>query len=166
MRLKIGIACVTLALCVTSVQANDAAVETAVGGLKLRKIHAVSMEREYLSISRELVTVEYEFLNTTESPVSSEVAFPLPPFRYRYDDLAGNRDIADFKAWLNDKPIEVKKEVRAFVKGREVTAPLRKAGITIERFGNFDPGKGKGVRKRGQSMNLGISLLFWVEIRR
>lgn len=119
--------------------ANDSAVETSVGGLKLRKEHSVSMEKERLFISPNLVTVEYEFRNTSKAPVSSEVAFPIPPYSYAYNDTGGDRDFADFKAWIDGKPIKIEKEVRAFVKGREVTKELRQAGITIERFGNFDP---------------------------
>lgn len=121
------------------VQANDSAVETSVGGLKLRKEHSVSMEKENLFIAPNLVVVEYEFRNTTKAPLSSEVAFPIPPFRYVFEDTGGDRDFADFRAWIDDKPIKVEKEVRAFVRGREVTVDLRRAGITIERFGNFDP---------------------------
>lgn len=121
---------------VVSAQANDSAVETSAGGLKLRKEHSVLMEKERLYISKSLVRVEYEFRNTTNEPVVSEVAFPIPSFKYVFDD--SRRDFSDFKAWIDGKPIKVEKEVRAFVKNREVTEELRRAGITIETFGGFD----------------------------
>lgn len=126
-------------LCSIWAQANDSAVETAVGGLVLRKEHGVSMEKEKLFISPRSVVVEYEFLNTTKASLSSEVAFPIPPFNYGYNGTNYNRDFADFKVWINGKPIEIEKEVRAFVHGREVTEDLRRAGITIETFANFNP---------------------------
>jgi len=117
--------------------ANDSAVETAAGGLKLRKERNVLMQKERLYISKDQITVEYEFLNTTNGPVVSEVAFPIPAYRYKYDDPP--RNFADFKAWIDGQPIDVKKEVRAFVQKREVTADLRNAGLNIETFGDFDP---------------------------
>ena len=58
--------------------ANDSAVETSAGGLKLRKEHSVLMKKERLFISGSIVRVEYEFLNTTSQRVVSEVAFPIP----------------------------------------------------------------------------------------
>jgi hypothetical protein len=118
---------------------NDSAVETSAGGLQLRQESSVSMQRERLFISPKLVAVEYEFLNTSKVPVVTEVAFPIPPYSYVFDDLAGDRDFSDFKAWIDGKPIKVSKEVRAFVNGREVTKDLLQAGITIEKFGKFDP---------------------------
>jgi hypothetical protein len=124
-----------------SAYANDSAVEVSVGGLKLRKEHSVLMEKERLFISKELVRVEYEFRNTTNVPIISEVAFPLPGIEYDFPDYQGGRYFDDFKAWIDDKPIKIEKEVRAYVKGREVTDDLQKAGISIEGFGGFVPGQ-------------------------
>ncbi len=126
-------------VCSAWVQANDSAVEIAAGGLKLRKEHRVSIEKENLFISPDLVAVECEFLNRAKLPVISEVAFPIPPFRF---DCVGptddGRELANFRVWVDGKPIKVKKEVRAFAANREVTADLRWAGIDIEQFGNPD----------------------------
>lgn len=119
--------------------ANDSAVETAAGGLKLRKEHSVLMKKERLYISQKIIRVEYEFLNTSKNTVVSEVAFPIPPVRFEFEDLGGSREFRDFKAWVDDVPLQVEKEVRAFVKNREVTEALRKARLPIETFGDFDP---------------------------
>jgi hypothetical protein len=121
-----------------SAEANDSAVETAVGGLKLRKEHSVLMEKERLFISKELVRVEYEFRNTTKEVVVSEVAFPIPSYEYVFDDRGG-RDFPDFKVSIDGKPVQFEKEVRAFVGDREVSKELRQAGITVENFGDFTP---------------------------
>lgn len=119
--------------------ANDSADETAAGGLKLRKEQSVLMKKERLYISPKAVRVEYEFLNTSKNTVVSEVAFPIPPVAFAFQDPGGSREFSDFKAWINDVPIQVEKEVRAFVKDREVTEALRKAKIPIETFGDFEP---------------------------
>jgi hypothetical protein len=95
------------------------------------------MEKERLFISEKLVSVEYEFRNTSNEDVISEVAFPIPPYEYVFNDMG--RDFPDFKAWIDGKPFQVEKEVRAFIKDREVTHDLRQAGITIENFGDFGP---------------------------
>ena len=120
--------------------ANDSAVETSVGGLKLIKEHSVLMEKERLFISGMLVRVEYVFRNTTKEPVISEVAFPIPTFQYIFEDAGGRRDFSDFRVWIDEKQIKVDKEVRAYVWGREVTKDLRRAKIAIETFGDFDLG--------------------------
>jgi hypothetical protein len=119
--------------------ANDSAVETAAGGLKLHKEQSVLMKKERLYISKKIVRVEYEFLNTSKKTVVSEVAFPIPPVEFAFEDPGGSRDFPDFKAWINDVPKQVEKEVRAFVKTHEVTEALRKARLPIETFGDFDP---------------------------
>lgn len=127
-----------ISLFAISAEANDSAVETAVGGLKLRKEHSVLMEKERLFISKDLVKVEYEFKNTTNEVVISEVAFPIPSYEYVFDDRGG-RDFPDFKVWIDGKPVQFEKEVRAFVGDREVSKELRQFGITIENFGDFTP---------------------------
>jgi len=137
--MKLLLVTILLLSSVVTVWANDSAVETAVGGLKLRKENGVLMKKERLYISRNIVRVEYEFLNTTSDLVVSEIAFPIPPTKYVFDDLGGRRDFADFKVWIDDKPMKVEKEVRAFVGKREVTDELLKAKISIETFGDFDP---------------------------
>jgi hypothetical protein len=132
-RLIIAVILVLIAL---PVQANDSAVETAAGGLRLRKENSVLMEKERLLISKKTVRVEYDFRNTTNEAVVSEVAFPIPPYKYVFDDMS--RDFADFKAWIDEKPVKVQKEVRALVKGRDVTEELLKAKINIATFGGYD----------------------------
>jgi hypothetical protein len=129
----------SITLMAFSAQANDTAVEISVGGLKLRKEHSVLMEKERLFISKELVRVEYEFRNTTNVPIRSEVAFPLPAILYDFPDYQDGRYFEEFKVWIDDKPIKIEKEVRAYMKGREVTSELRRAGISIEDFGGFVP---------------------------
>lgn len=124
-----------LTIFVISVQANDSSVETAAGGLKLRKEHSVQMAKERLYIEENKVVVEYEFINTSDKIVISEVAFPIPKFDY--DVIRGPIDFSDFKAWVEGKQIRLKKEAKAFVGDRDITPDLIKNGITIESFGYY-----------------------------
>lgn len=137
---KLMVAGITLFMAI-SAYANDSAVEVSAGGLKLRKEHNVLMEKERLFIAKDLVRVEYEFRNTSAIPVVSEVAFPLPAIQYEFPEYQGGRYFDEFKAWSDEKPIKLEKEVRAFVNKREVTDELRKAGVSIADFGNFVPGQ-------------------------
>ncbi len=125
---------------ITAAYANDSAVEVSAGGLKLRKEHSVLMQKERLFISKELVTVEYEFRNTSNIHVVSEVAFPIPAIGFEFPDYQAGRFFDNFKVWIDGKPIKFATEARAFVKGRDVTDELRRAGISVAEFGNFEPG--------------------------
>jgi len=149
--------CVSAALAVfilllpTHAQANDAAAETAAGGIRLREEHRVAMTKERLTISkvaaahpesggfgdRYHVTVEYEFLAEPGPDVRTEVAFPLPEYSYGFVDLAGTRRIGNFTVEVDGQRIRTEKQVRAYVEGRDVTRDLAEAGIDIETFGGF-----------------------------
>lgn len=126
--------------------ANDSAVEIAVGGIQARKEERVLMEKERLFISRDVVEVEYEFRNLTDQPVTTEIAFPIPPYTFEaYSSM--NDQFAAFQAWVDGREIEVKKDIRAFVGQREITALLQQTGITIESHGWFDPFEPNSARK-------------------
>ena len=127
---------VTAIIFATTVFANDSAVEISVGGLQLRKEHSVSMTKERLYISKKLVSVEYEFRNVSQKVIVSEIGFPIPGFKYEYDAMP--RDFADFKAWVDGRPITLAKEVKAFINDRDITEILNRLKITIENFGNFE----------------------------
>ena len=154
-------------LCVASperVAANDSAAETAAGGLQLRDERRVSMIKERLYIGKQFigrvssglpnlenkyrVIVEYEFLNESTEDITTEVAFPLPEFNYRFEDLGGDRRIRGFKVQVDGKAVVYKTEMRAKAGGRDVTGLpkaggrdvtdlLRKAGVEIMTFGRF-----------------------------
>ena len=133
--------------------ANDSAAETAAGGLQLRDERRVSMIKERLYIGKRFigqdssnlpnrentfrVIVEYEFLNESKEDVTTEVAFPLPEFTYRYEDLGGDRRIRGFKVQVDGREVAYKTEIRAKAGGRDVTGLLGKAGIEITTFGRF-----------------------------
>ena len=119
------------------VWANDSAAEVAAGGIQLRKEARISMEKEQLTISLNKVTVEYEFLNTTDKDIATEVAFPVPPYEFTPESPGGVRDFDDFHVWVNGKAVAHQKSVRAQHKGTDYTQLLRRLRIEIDTFGRF-----------------------------
>jgi len=132
--------------------ANDAAAETAAGGIRLREERRVTMRKERLVISRTKVartaavtqgdryhvSVSYEFMADAGGPeVRTEVAFPLPEYGYGFLDLAGTRRIDGFKVEVDGRPVQPTKVVRAYVAQREVTKQLAAAGLDAETFAGF-----------------------------
>lgn len=120
--------------------ANDGAASTAVGGLKLVREARVSMQKETLTISDKKVRVEYEFLNATNSDVTTEVAFPIPEYSFKFDDPGGDRSFDDFSLWVEGKPVSYQVEVKALCKAVDCTAQLKQEGVDIASFGHFDWG--------------------------
>lgn len=119
--------------------ANDSAASIAAGGIVLRDEKRVAMRRERLTMSLSRVTVEYEFVNESQSDVTTEVAFPVPEYAYAFDGLKGPLDLGGFRAWVDGAEIQVSKQVRALVAGEDHGPLLRNLGIDVERHGNFDP---------------------------
>ena len=60
--------------------ANDSDASVALGGVQLTREPRISMESERLTISLSKITVEYEFLNESDKDITTDVAFPIPPY--------------------------------------------------------------------------------------
>ena len=140
----------TMLLCASAVaRANDGAAAIAAGGVVLRDERRVSMRKERLAIrllgedkaniTRFRVSVEYEFANETSEDVTTEVAFPVPEYKYSPVGLEGPLDLGGFRAWIDGREIPVQKQVRAIVGGQDQAATLGGLGIDVEHFGYFDP---------------------------
>ncbi len=122
----------------TLVLGNDSAASTAIGGIQLRREANISMEKERLTISEAKVTVEYEFLNQTDKNITTEVAFPIPPYDVAFMDAGGVRDFDNFRLWVEGKELKYNIEVRAKLRGKNYTDLLKSLGIDIASFGHFD----------------------------
>jgi hypothetical protein len=85
---------------------NDGAASTGVGGIQLRREANISMKQERLTISESKVTVEYEFLNDTDKDITTEVAFPIPPYDNKSDDPGGIPSFNDFHLWVDGKELK------------------------------------------------------------
>jgi hypothetical protein len=119
--------------------ANDSTAELGTGGLVLSRTDAVAMESEDLFLSRDKVTVDYVFRNTSDKDVDTIVAFPMP-------DIEGNPNVipsipreADnflgFEATMDGKPLSPQLEQKAFAAGIDVSADLKANAIPFYPFG-------------------------------
>jgi hypothetical protein len=118
--------------------ADDSAASIAAGGLVAKRETRIVMAKEVLRISPTKVLVDYDFRNDTDQDVTTEVAFPIPPYTNEWEegDLA-EQAFRSFKVWVDGKPIEYKAEARAFLKGKDVTSILGAEKIDVATYGHF-----------------------------
>jgi len=121
-------------------RANDSIAETSLGGLTLTKSDAISMDSEDLSISRDRVDVKYRFTNTSDAPIDTLVAFPLPvlpPGNVAGEEEAvywGDTRDFQFETKVDGKPWPLQIVEQALFQGKDVGARLKALGIPLNRF--------------------------------
>jgi Domain of unknown function (DUF4424) len=114
------------------VAANDGFAALGVGGITLAKTDAIALNREILDISCDRIDVHYEFVNESERDIDALLLFPLPPYpatpaqSYRI----AHGQPADFVITANGRGVSYDTDVRALLKGRDVTEELMAAGIS------------------------------------
>ncbi len=118
--------------------ADDGASSISVGGLVAKREPRITMAKEVLSISQKRVVVDYDFRNETDAPVTTEIAFPIPGYS---SDPGENADPAlagfdDFKLFIGGKPSPFQTEIKAVVKGKDVSDLLRRDHVDIATFGH------------------------------
>lgn len=121
----------SLLACACPASANDSTASTATGGLVLQKSDSIAMESEDLFLSVDQARVAYRFRNLSKVPVTTIVAFPMPP-RKLYDEFGG--DIAypsGFKTRVDGRPVKVTLERKAMAKGKDQLALLKSLGIPV-----------------------------------
>jgi Domain of unknown function (DUF4424) len=136
-----GIAAVALCFLVVTapVRADDGAASIAAGGIVMTREPRITMQKEVLRISESNVQVDYEFRNDIDTAITTEVAFPVPAYSLDWDEhsiLVQGFD--DFRLSVEGAKVRFDVEVRAKLKGRDVSATLNKYGIDIATFGHFD----------------------------
>jgi hypothetical protein len=120
-------------------RADDGAAAVAAGGLVTRRETRIVMAKEVLKISPTKVVVDYDFRNDSDEDVTTEVAFPIPPYEDGPDDWPAKKSsFADFMLVIDGKPVSYRAEARAFLKKRDVTDILKKDKIDIATFGHYD----------------------------
>jgi len=120
---------------------NDGAAEVALGGIRLKQERRVAMVKERLYISKKKVRVEYEFRNESNEDVTTEIAFPIPDYRW---GILGWQPFDDFKVWVGGQQMPFLVEALAFARGQEITGTLKTMGINIANLGDFEEGTGNG----------------------
>lgn len=125
--------------------ADDGAASIANGGLVSRRETRVVMAKEVLRISLDKVIVDYDFRNDTDDDVTTEVAFPVPPYKNDFPevDIAGQA-FKSFRLWVDGKPIQYRAEAKAVLKGKDVSGVLVANHIDIPTFGHFTEQDSKG----------------------
>jgi uncharacterized protein DUF4424 len=76
-KLAIVVAVLAFGGAAATAEANDTRAQFKGGQLRFVKSDGIVMEAETLTISRDLVTVEYVFRNITDHAIETEVAFPI-----------------------------------------------------------------------------------------
>lgn len=116
--------------------ANDSVAELGAGGIILARTDAVTMEKEVLSISPTLVTVDYVFRNATDKDVESVVAFPMPdivgnPYSFPSVPKDPDDNFLGFSVTIDGEAVTPQLEQKAFAMGVDVTKDLQDAGIPL-----------------------------------
>jgi hypothetical protein len=135
--LKRGVALLMLVAILPTARANDSAASSAAGGIQLKREPRISMAKEKLTISTKKVTVEYEFINESDQDITTEVAFPVPPYKQNMSPQ-GDRSFSDFRLWVNSVPKKYKTQAKGMLKGKDCSALLRKYGIDIASLGHYE----------------------------
>jgi len=123
--------------------ANDSTAELSVGGLVFKQTPDVSMESEELIITGDNVTVRYKFLNQTASPITLQVAFPLPDI-----DLADADQIAiptsdpvnfmGFQTRVDGRPVQFSIMQRAYLGDKDVSQVIKAANLPLLPLGGHE----------------------------
>jgi len=123
--------------------ADDSAASIAAGGLVPRRETRIVMAKEVLEIGIEKVEVDYDFLNESDDDVTTEVAFPVPPYESDFPDgrPLKAQQFKSFRLYVDAKAVPYAIEAKASLKDRDVTALLAASHIDIASFGNFDDSK-------------------------
>jgi hypothetical protein len=118
--------------------ADDSAASIAAGGLVSRRETRIVMAKEVLRISPQQVVVDYDFRNDTNENVTTEVAFPVPPYTYGPDGPAiSDASFSDFKLFVDGKTVAFQAEAKATLDDKDVTAILAADKIDIASFGHL-----------------------------
>jgi hypothetical protein len=118
--------------------ADDSAAAIAAGGLVPRRETRIVMAREVLQISLKKIVVDYDFRNDTDQDVTTEVAFPIPPYTNEIDGpAASEQSFSDFQLEIGGKAVPFMTEAKATLNGKDVTALLLSNHIDIPTFGHL-----------------------------
>ena len=121
--------------------AAEGAPSIAVGGIVITHENHISIAKEVLTVSQSKVVVDYDFSNISDADINSDLAFQMPD--YESDQRPpSSQGFEDFKAWVNQKPVQYAIEVKATANGHDYTSLLRSMGIDIQSFGHTYDHKG------------------------
>ncbi|EKF59312.1 hypothetical protein QWE_13708 [Agrobacterium albertimagni AOL15] len=134
---KLMLACALQAFATTTVLANDSMATLEAGGLVFTRSEEITMAREDLYISPEKVEVKYLYRNTSDKPVSTIVAFPMPKIGGPIEIMSAVPDeqsdnFMDFSVVQDGEEIEPNLQQRVLVRGIDFTADVEEQEIPLQ----------------------------------
>ncbi|WP_246727487.1 DUF4424 domain-containing protein [Agrobacterium sp. MA01] len=131
------LACALQALATMTVLANDSMATLEAGGLVFTRSDEITMAKEDLYISPEKVQVKYLYRNTSDKPVSTIVAFPMPKIGGPIEIMSAVPDeqsdnFMDFSVVQDGKEIEPNLQQRVLVRGIDFTADVEEQEIPLQ----------------------------------
>lgn len=128
LRIFLGLTIVAM-LALPQARANDSTAELDNNGLVLVKNDKIEMRSEDLFISAQEIRVKYRFFNTSDQDMTVHVAFPLPDVAHAEWDISVP---ANFATSANGRQIVANVEQKAFAKGVDHTALLRRVNVPLD----------------------------------
>jgi hypothetical protein len=127
-------------LAAVPLRADDGAASIAQGGLVVMGHEPrITMAKEVLKISLDKVVVDYDFRNDSDQDVTTEVAFPIPDYGFDPDGPApASQGFDNFKLWVDGVPAKFTMEVRAIVKGKDLTQMLSAVHVDTGSLGHLN----------------------------
>lgn len=128
----------TLILSCVSSFANDGIGYSSGGGIVLGKTNDISMKKEILNLSYNKISVDYEFLNTSDKDLEETIVFPLPQYTANYglsDQYYGEPH--KFSIEVNGKKVSYTTQIKAFSQDKDITENLKKIGLTEEQIAYY-----------------------------
>lgn len=150
-------------------RANDSSAELSTGGLVFMRSDAIVLQSEELFISPKQVRVRYRFINGTNAPVRTLVAFPMPDVTIGGpDDVvaipkeSASDNFLGFSTFANGQPVVTRVEQKVFVKGVERTQELTELGVPLapylERMGERLDRMPEDARKKLVALGLAVGV--------
>ena len=137
-RFAVALSVCSLALAALPAAANDSTAELGAGGLQLVRNFDIRLVAEDLYISADAVRVSYRFLNTSDRPVTSIVAFPLPPIDSVVPEEMNivlpepaAENFVGFTVTVDGRPVAPLLEERATALGVDRSDVLRRMGLPL-----------------------------------
>ena len=120
-----------LAAAATAALANDSTATVGAGGLVLGKSDSIAMESEDLYVSVDEIRVRYVFRNLSGKPMTTIVAFPMPPRRMSNEYGGDVAYPSDFRTAVDGRPVKVTLERKAVVDGKDYRELLDRLKIPL-----------------------------------
>ena len=111
-------------------------------GIVVRDEKNIQIEREGLYISNGKVEVSYVFRNHSQENITTEVAFPIPPYGYRPEGHIKYPLYTDFTVDVNGVKQQFSELTRALVNGKDYTDKLKRMNISVKDFNESNWGHG------------------------